>query len=71
MTFQTFFTMIVGHALFHYAPREKSSYADLRAYQEYPHLQALNLSEPLDPEKEFEFGLDVFVDGLERRLRAC
>ena len=68
MTFQSFFTMIVGHAMFHYAPREKSSYADLSAYQQYPHLQALDLAEPSDPDKEFEFGLDVVLSGLESRL---
>lgn len=69
MTFQSLFTMIVGHAMFHYAPRERDSYADLSAYQNYPNLQALDLSEPIDPDKEFEFGLEVFLGGLERRLR--
>lgn len=70
MTFQTLFTMTVGHALFHYAPRGSDSFADLQAYQNYPHLQKLELTSPMDPAAEFEFGLEALLEGLRNRLNS-
>ncbi len=68
MAFQSLFSLLLGHAIFHYQRRDPESFANPELYQDYPILSQVAPSLQLPPEEELEFALEVLIDGLEGRL---
>lgn len=68
MAFQSVFSLLLGHAIFHYHPRDPNSFADASTYEAYPALSQVVHSLQLPPEEELEFALEVVLAGLRARL---
>lgn len=68
MAFQTFFTFVVGHALYHYGPRDALSFAPANQFPNYPWLAQLTSPQAIPVEEEFEFGLNLLITGLQSKL---
>lgn len=68
MAFQTLFKFVVGHALYHYGPRDANSFAPANQYPNFPWLAQLASPQAVPVETEFEFGLSLLLSGLRQRL---
>ncbi len=64
MAFQSLFTFAVGHAHYHYGPRDSQSFASPEEYARFPHLARLASPTMNSPEQELDFGLQALLRGL-------
>ena len=63
--FQSIFALVVGHAAFHFS---RSGQEMLDPEKHYCDSSILARISSLDPEAELEFGLELLIAGVERRL---
>lgn len=64
-TFQAFFSLVVGHAMFRYGPRDENSFIRPEVMANFPNLSTLGPELIQDGDAEFRFALNVFLSGLE------
>lgn len=69
MTFQSLFTFVVGHALFHYGRTDPDSYSAGAGYENFPALAQFADLSSYTPAQEFEFALERFLVGLNELLK--